>query len=94
MPTLRTTKGMELSFMVYLETLHFLLLLHSSLVCLFVCIYYTRGCVLAEPNFIVCITLSRYSLIINPELISSNQDRGTNRVTTCQTYFAPSAALS
>lgn len=33
---------------------------------------------LAEPNCIVCITLSRYIWIINPEVISSNQDTGTN----------------
>lgn len=80
--------------MVSVEILHFILLLYSTICFVFlfviVCIFYTG----VEPNFIVCITLSRHILIINPELISSNQDTRTNRVTTWQTYYAPSEALA
>lgn len=83
--------------MVSVEILNFILLLYSSFClsfCLSLFVYIILGFLHAEPNFIVCITLSRYILIINPELISSNQDTGTNRATTCQTYFASSTELS
>lgn len=88
-------RGKELNFIVSVEIKNCILLLYSSFClsfCLSLFVYVTLG--FAELNFIVCITLSRYIMIINPELISSNQDTGTNRVTTCQTYFAPTAALT
>lgn len=92
--TLRSTKGIEAQFYGSCENLKFYPFVMLNVLFVIVCIYYTGVCVPVELNFIVCITLSRYILRINPELISSNQDTGTNRVTTWQTYFPPSVALT
>lgn len=91
--TLRTTKAIAAQFHGFCGNLKFYPFVFLQF-CIFVCICYTSVCVLSEPNCIVCITLSRNFLIVNPEVISSNQGTGTNTVTTCQTLFVPSAALA
>lgn len=79
--TLRTTKETGAQFHGFCGNLKFYPLVYFIFLFVTVCIYYTMVCVLAEPNCIVCITLSRHILMINPSLFSSSQDTRTNRVT-------------
>lgn len=76
-----TTKGTGAQFHGFCGNFKFYPLVYFVFLFGIVCIYDTRVCVLAEPNCIVCLTLSRHILMINPGVFSSSQDTGTNRQT-------------